>query len=87
MQVDTVVVFPVLALNLHRLCDIEQNIHLIGAAHGVSAVANRLAIGSATELASLRLPRAAGTRPAIFFRSGQSPWLEVSVGSETSLIV
>jgi len=80
---------PVLALNPHRLCDIEQNIHLIGAALGVSAAAKRLAIGFATELASLRVPRvprAAGTRPAIFLRSGQIPWLEVSVGSETSLI-
>ena len=77
---------PVLALNPHRLCDIEQNVHLIGAALGVSAPANRLAIGFATELARLRVPRAAGTHPAIFLRSGQIPRLEVSVGSETSLI-
>ena len=67
VQVDTFAVSPVLALNPHRLSDIEQNVHLVGAALGVSAAANRLAIGSATELASLRLPRAAGTRPAIFF--------------------
>ena len=32
-----------------------------------------LAIGAATELASLRLPRAAGTRPAIFFEEWPDP--------------
>ena len=64
---------PVLALNPHRLCDIEQNIHLIGAALGVSAAAKRLAIGFATELASLRVLRAAGTRPAIFFEEWPDP--------------
>ena len=73
VQVDTFAVSPVLALNPHRLCDIEQNVHLVGAALGVSAAANRLAIGSATELASLRLPRAAGTRPAIFFEEWPDP--------------
>ena len=78
VQADTVAVslkagLPVLALNPHRLCDIEQNIHLIGAALGVLVAANLLAIGFATELASLRLPRAAGTRPAIFFEEWPDP--------------
>ena len=39
----------------------------------VLAAANLLAIGFATELASLRLPRAAGTRPAIFFEEWPDP--------------
>ena len=64
---------PVLALNPHRLGDIEQNIHLIGASLGLISTAEEVAGSFNAALASLRVPRKAGARPAVFFEEWPEP--------------
>ena len=64
---------PVLALNPHRLGDVPQNIHLIGAALGLPDAAGRFVDRFCLELESLRCPQRSAKRPCVFFEEWPEP--------------